>query len=51
MVEELTWTCPIHDDITNSKTELRGSQNGKYTTEELVSLGHGVYPEAHLTST
>ena len=50
MIEELTWTRPIHDGIAHSKTELGGNQSGKYTTEKLVPLGHSVYPQAHLIS-
>ena len=45
-VEELTWTRRILEGKINSKTELPDNQNGKYTEEQLVPLGHGIYPKA-----
>lgn len=45
---ELTWTDRALSDEINSKTELRRNQDEKWTTEELVPAGQGIYPEAHL---
>lgn len=48
---ELTWTYRALSDEINSKTELRRNQDEKWTTEELIPPGQGIYPEAHLIRT
>ena len=45
--EELTWTYRTPGDEINPKTELRRNQDEKWTTEELVLHGQGIYPESH----
>ena len=48
--KELTWIPRSPDGIIDSKTELRGHDNGKCTTEQPVPPGYSIYPKTHLIS-
>ena len=45
-VGKLTWAHHSLDNRPDPKNLLGGNDNGKYTDDQLVLPGHGIYPNA-----
>ena len=46
----LTWARRIFGNEPDRKNMLRGHENEECTDDQLVLLGHGIYPNAYLIS-